>query len=545
MRKILTTLLCSVLLCGILPLSGCSGQEENTGAGYLFTCTLGGNPDCLDPQFTDNPYAASVLVNIMEGLLRYDETGTLVCAEAESYIVSEDGLHYEFTLCDNCYWYNVDSDPDRPERVTARDYVFAFRRLVDPAMRSPYAENFTCLKNAEAIMSGEMDITKLGVSAPDATTVCFELDRADPNFLMHLADNCAVPCNEEFFNASKGRYGLEPSTVLCNGPFYLTKWNYDKYSSGNFLTLRKNQQFSDPDSVYPSSLQFTVMHSRSQADADFADGNADVLFTQVYPKAYLASNKYHIQSYASQTFGLIFNPDNEQLQNDSLRQALSYAIDRTALGELLSGDMQPAWGIIPPDITLLGRSYRELCADETLVTYDPAKAAKLFDTAVEEGWSMNTLKILVPNIIADTEALLEVCQQWQDLFGYYIGIEPVSTEVYEQRIANGEYSIALWAVKPEQNNCYAALEAVADNSTLLGLHSGDFSSRMDELAVAEQIADSVALYSAAEQAIVNSHTFVPLFYKNTYLITTAGNQDVRCDPFSEAIDLRAAKHFSQ
>ncbi|MDE5563840.1 MAG: peptide ABC transporter substrate-binding protein, partial [Oscillospiraceae bacterium] len=482
MRKILTTLLCGVLLCGVLPLSGCSGQEENTGAGYLFTCTIGGNPDCLDPQFTDNPYAASVLVNIMEGLLRYDETGTLVCAEAESYTVSEDGLHYEFTLCDNCYWYNVDSDPERPERVTARDYVFAFRRLIDPAMRSPYAADFSCLKNAEAIIAGELDVTRLGVSAPDATTVCFELDRADPKFLTLLAENCAVPCNEDFFNASKGRYGLEPSTVLCNGPFYLTKWNYDRYSSGNFLTLRKSQQFRDPDSVYPSNLQFTVMHSRSQADEDFADGNADVLFTQVYPKSYLASNNYTVQPYASQTFGLIFNPDNEQLQNDSLRQALACAINRTAVGELLSDDMQPAWGVIPPSVTLLGRSYRELCADETLITYDPKKAAKLFSTASEELElrTMNTLKILVPNTITDTEALLEICQQWQDLFGYYIGIETVSLDTYTQRIASGEYSIALWAIQPERNSCYAALEAVADNNTLLGLHSGDFSTCMEE-----------------------------------------------------------------
>lgn len=540
--------LCSVLLALLVLFlfCGCS-QEEETGAGYLFSAVLPGNPECLDPQFTQNPNAGIVLTNMMEGLMRLDAGGTPVPAGAESYSVSEDGLTYLFTLRSNAYWFGKNMDPDRPEHVTSRDYVFAFQRLVDPAMRSPYGKEVLCLKNAAAILEGKEDPQSLGVSAPDGSTVLFELEYPDPEFLTRLTRTFAVPCSESFFESTDGRYGLDENTILCNGAFYLTKWNYDPYSSGNFLTFKKCRHYHSPDNVYPSSLQFNIMHSRDAADADFAEGNDDVLLTPLYHKEYLYNKDYSVQSAASITLGLIFNPAHELL-TPGLRQALAMSIDRKALDALVGEDVQMAYGIVPPAVNLLGSSYRSIEADEPLAPgYDPERAAWLFAQSAESLGlsSLNTIRILVPSTFVDTDVLLAMCQNWQDLFGYYIGIETVSPDEFQNRISAGNYSIALYSLSPPDGSLSAAMQNFADHSALFGFSDSDFDMLLGGLSRPVRLADTAELCAKMEQLALSSCTFVPLFYQNTYLITTAGNRDIRFDPFAMSADFIGAKHFSK
>ncbi|MCR4644487.1 MAG: peptide ABC transporter substrate-binding protein [Oscillospiraceae bacterium] len=537
----------AAVLCGVFCLSGCS-RKENTGAGFQFTCTLESNPGCLDPQYTDNPYAAAVLANTMEGLMRLDAAGNPVCAEAKSYAVSKNGLHYTFTLRDDCYWYNADTDPERADRVTAKDYVFAFKRLVDPGQYSPFAEDFACIRNAAAITAGDMGVDALGVNAPDATTLEIELAYPEPDFLSLLARSCAVPCSQHFFESTDGRYGLNDKTILCNGPFYLTKWVYDQYGGGNFITCRRNKLYYDKDAVFPSNLQFNIMHSREEAVTDFAEGSSDIFLTDTYPKEYAGSKDYVIQSYRAETLGLIFNQEKARTRNEDFRQALARSIDRSAMLPELSEDMTAAYGVIPPGVTLLGRSFRELYADEqTALPYQPEYAKELFNEADKDlGLRTSTMQILIPSTVLDTEALLSVCQGWQDLFGYYIGIETVSPEEFDRRIASGDYSIALWGLKPDTNSCDAVLTKLLENCDMLGTSEEAYAAYAAAFAApgkAAQRSDSIALYGEAEKTFLESACFIPLLYKNTYLVTTDGNEDVRYDPFTGAVYLREAKHF--
>ena len=546
--KRFTLRLCSLLIMTavLLTLTGCTPAEENTGAGYMFTAVLPDDPGCLDPQFTDSKNAQIVLRNTMEGLMRPDSTGAPVLAGAASVTASEDGLSYLFTLRDNAYWFSKDMDSDRPERVTSRDYVFAFRRLVDPEMCSPYGEDFACIKNAAAILDGKDTPQHLGVSAPDGNTVLFELDYPNPDFLTLLSRTCAVPCNEEFFYSTNGRYGLDDSTVLCNGPFYLTQWVYDQYGSGNFLTFRKNKHYHDPDAVFPVSLQFNIMHSRAEAEADFLDGGEDVILTDQYFPKYLHDPKYSVQTSACTTMGLIFNPEDENMKNLSLRKALAFGLDRTKLAEEVSEDIDIAYGIVPPAVTLLGTSYRSIQADEPLADpYDPKAAFDQFARANAELdlGAAGSIRILVPSTLNDTDALLAMCQEWQDLFGYYIGIESVTPEELDDRIASGDYSIALYSLTPAHDGCLSAMETFSDHAALFGFRSGDFAKLLEGLSRPTDLSATAALCADMEQVILQSRTFIPLFYKNSYLITTADNTDIRFDPFTRSADFRDAKHF--
>ncbi len=535
------------LSCMLFNFTACS-KEEETGAGFLFSCTLPDNPACLDPQYSDYETADIVIANIMEGLMRLDTNGIPVEAGAESYSITDDGLHYMFNLREGCVWYRSGMREGTEIPVTAQDYVYAFRRMLDPITQSPYAQFFSCIKNANSIMAGTMDPSSLGISAPDDSTVMFQLEYTNAEFLQLLALPCSVPCNEEFFLSTNGRYGLDMETTLCNGPFYITKWNYDAYGNDNFITLKKNKTHYDKDNISPSSLQFTIMKSQAAAERNFADGNADVLITETHPTNYIDRKEYTVQAERAQTLGLIFNPENELLQNPKLRLAIAYGINRAAYASVLSEDMTPAYGVIPPAATLLDSSYREICADEPLaLPYDPQKAAALFDSAAEELQlnSLNSIRILMPTTITDTDALLTICQEWQTLFGQYIGIEMVTQPEYERRLASGEFSMALYAVHAERNSCYDVLQVFSRDREIMGFESQAYSDMMIRLASVGKISDSVPLYHAAEQAILDTNTFVPLFYKNIYLVATAGNRDIIFNPFSGVMDFRRAKHFSE
>ncbi len=546
LKKIMRTI-SPFLLSGILFLQcGCS-EEEQTGMGFLFTTSLSSNPACLDPQYSDNDQADMVIANIMEGLLRLDENGVPTEAGAESYTISEGGLYYMFNLREESYWYQVGMEDDDWIPVTADDYVFAFRRMLDPVTDSPYAELFSCIQNAVAVRAGTMPPESLGVSAPDDHTVIFRLDYTNAEFLHLLAQPYAAPCNAAFFYSTNGRYGLDAKTILCNGPFCLTKWNYDAYGSDNFMNFRKNPSYYDMESVAPSSLTFHIQRSEAAADKDFTDGNSDVLVTRTNASRYMESKDHTVVTEYAETLGLIFHPDNEILKNKDFRLALIHGINRAAYTPKLSADLKPAYGIIPPAVDLMGTSYREMYADEPLApTYDPELSARLFAEAAKELHlnSTNTIRILVSNNITDTDALLTICQEWQTLFGQYIGLETVTEEEYRKRIAEGDYSMALYSIHPERNSCYETLRLFSEEDDRLGFQSMVYSSAMAKLATTEQLTDAVELYGMAEQAILDTNTFVPLFYKNSYLVHSSANTDLGYDAFSGIVDFRNAKHFT-
>ena len=385
----------------------------------------------------------------------------------------------------------------------------------------------------------------MGISAPDGATLIFELESPDADFLSLLSQNCAVPCNEDFFLSTNGRYGLDDRSVLCNGAFCLTKWAYDAYGSGNFLTFRKNSTYYDADKISPGSLQFTIMRSQKEADEDFSQGNSDVILTDNEPVSYLNSKKYVIRNSCTKTLGLIFNPENEILKNPDFRKALASGIRREHYEELLNGSLQPASGIIPPAVQILGRPYRELYADEPLsMSYAPEESASLFEKALESASmnEINALKILLPDSFTETQALLSVCQEWQNLSGHYIGIESVSLKEYQERLESGEYSIALYTLDTPRNSCYASLQSFCEQAELFGIP--DAEAVLDTLSGKEPLSEKVSLYGEAEKKLLENNAFIPLFYQNLYLIYTSDNTDIYPKPFTHSIDFRKARHFA-
>ncbi|WP_298481536.1 peptide ABC transporter substrate-binding protein [uncultured Ruminococcus sp.] len=538
-----------------LTLSVCSScslpfqKQESDGSGYLFTVSLPSNPKSLDPQSATDASSKTIITNLYEGLVELDESGMPQLAAAENVNVSADGLIYTFQLKNDRYWYydtnqNDVIDEGESWQVTASDYVYAFQRIFDPQTQSPYTDMFSCLTNASAIQNGQMDYTQIGVNAVSDTQLQFSLDQPDAQFLSHLASTAAMPCNESFFLQTKGRYGLDQECVASCGAFYLRLWFYDPYGSDNLIYMRRNSANTEARSVYPANLTFQIKKNSQDTAEDFADGSSDVLATSIYQSQYMESDRYTVTSSRVTTLGLIFNPDNTAFANANIRKGLSMGIDRSAIGENSNGDLFPAYGIIPPDVHCSGKSYREL-VPEAKTAYDAAAAVDTFQKGMKELHieSLDSTKILVCSTLMDCENLHDIIQTWQEIFGFYIGIEEVSESDYWKRIADKNYTIAVYGITGSSDSPASVLEQFGTDANRFYYSSHTVDSLITGLKSCSSSEELQQKCQNLEQAILTEGQFLPIFYKNQYCITRSSNADIGYDPFSGALNFRNAKHF--
>ena len=537
-------------LFGVQILGGCLFQkQESDGSGYLFTVSLPSNPQSLDPQSAIDSSSKTILQNLYEGLVEIDDSGNLQLAAAETYTISSDERIYTFTLQKNRFWfYDADQDDIVDENetwnVTASDYVYAFQRIFDPQTHSPYVDMFASIQNGVAANQQKAALSDIGVTAISDNVVQFTLAYPDAQFLNHLASTAAYPCNEAFFLQTKGKYGLDESSVASCGAFYLRLWFYDPYGSDNLIYMRRNAANQEARNVYPTNLTFHIRKNEQQTVTDFQEGSADLLVSSIYQPQYMESEKYNIIAKQATTLGFIFNPDNTDFANSNIRAALSMGIDRENIGHNSHGDLMPAYGIVPPAVHWNGTLYRDQ-VPETTSKYDADAAQATFQKGMQElqKESLDTTKILVCSTLMDCENLHDIIQTWQEIFGFYIGIDEVSEEDYWQRIAEKKYTIAVYGLTPESDNPATALMAFYSDDNDFYYSDSTVDTLLTKLEKAKSTEEIIQQCYQLEQAILERNLFIPIFYKNQYLITSNNNQDIQFDPFSRSLCFRNAKHF--
>ncbi len=191
--------------------SGAAIDEENNS----ITIALKEEPPQLDSSRSTDAASGVVLNHVMEGMFAYDQDEKLIPGVAERWEIRDDGA--TFWLREEARW--SDGKP-----VTAHDFVFAWRHVVDPATAASYAFIMFPIKNGEAINSGNLPIATLGVRALDDRTLEVDFERPTPYFDQLTAFQVYFPIREDFFNSTNGRYGADADQLLYNGPYMVTEW---------------------------------------------------------------------------------------------------------------------------------------------------------------------------------------------------------------------------------------------------------------------------------------------------------------------------------
>ena len=333
--------------------TGCFGRKKS---GEAFSMPIMDEPTSLDPQIADSNSEKLVAANCYEGLVRIMADGTIGKGVATDWNISDDGLTYTFKLRNNSHWamfsghkavLGENYEDTFDITVKAEDFKFGIERTLSEQTGSADAPLFSAVKS---------------ISTPDDFTIVFNLSYADDNFLYALTNPGAMPCDEEFFNLTNGKYGLDAKYLLCNGPFHVSKWT-EKTS----VKLAKNNEYNGESSVSPSSVTFYINNDDSEV--------ADKMNSVTYDVAFLSSsqfssieNKKDLNSVAVQnvTYSFIFNQNDNNYRNKNMRLAFCRSCDTSSLFDSQS-DISKADGIVPPSCKIGGEDYRNGNAAELFV----------------------------------------------------------------------------------------------------------------------------------------------------------------------------------
>lgn len=206
--------------CGVPDTKGSTAKGlAETSEENVFHLINGDTIPSMDPSMATDEFGFQFIGATMEGLYRLDENGEAAEGIAKDHQVSEDALTWTFELRKNAKWSN--GDP-----VTANDFVYAWRRAVNPDTGSeygPYMMNGV-IKNAEAVSKGEVPIEELGVRAEDDYTLVVELEQPVPYFETLTTFGTFMPLNQEFVEKQGKDFATSSVTLLFNGPFTLENW---------------------------------------------------------------------------------------------------------------------------------------------------------------------------------------------------------------------------------------------------------------------------------------------------------------------------------
>ncbi len=504
------------------------------------------NPQNLDPQIATDTNSITVIQNTFTGLMVENENGELSYGVTKEYAVSDDGLRYVFYLRDDYKWYTNDgSSMD----VTAYDFVFAFQRLFNPDMYSPYGEKFACIKNASKILNGDEDVsyTDIGVYASDKYTVTFLLDYPDSDFLRLLAQSYAMPCNESFFNSTHSMYGLYDTTTISNGAFYIKQWFYDKYGSDNFLTLRKNPVNPNTDDYSPYAVQFTIDEDTelSEVQHDFYKDETDLYYSSTLDESSIDKDDVVLR-YDIATVGAIFNTDDAQFKDFNLRSAFAQSIDRESALNKASTDIDVAYGIVPTACKFNGSSYRDLVPDTDLIdTSSEDNSLSSFKSATETVGEVSTVRIILENGTVDSSYIKSITDGWAEKFSVTVLIDSLTTEEFQKAIDNGDYQIAVYTLTSQDDRPYSFLSTFLSTNEFFNYSNLEVDTILKYSQQSLSTQELLNEYSQVEKSILNENVFVPLYYKKNYLICSSGTDNVDYDPFSHTINFSYALNYNQ
>lgn len=520
-KRIVSVLLICILL--TLSLSGCFGK---TKAGKTFSMPVTDEPTSLDPQIADSNAERLVVSNCYEGLVTVGADGTIHNGVAESYSVSDNGLVYTFKLRQDAHWAlysghkallgeNYKETFDKT--VYAQDFVFALQRAVDPQTGSPDAYLFSAISGAQAIFTGAAPASSLGVQALDNFTVQITLCYADDNLLYALTSPGAMPCDEEFFNLTNGRYGLEAGYTLGNGPFHVSSWQ-----EKTLIKMVKNEDYNGETDVKPSSLTLYYNEDASKIPEKMASGTYDAAFlSKTQFDSLEDTSDLTVQPLENTTQSLIFNQRNTSLANENLRKALCYAADLSdfsALGE----NIERATGLVPPYCKIGADAYRQEGQSAKLLPYDAARAKSCFEEALLElGASSVELEILCTE--EDSDFIRKIVQNWQKVLGvkFVTTLKIVSQTELEAEVADGNFTVALYPLTATSVMTADFLETAFSSDNLFGFTDTNYTSMLSRLRTsASDFSALRTACSAAEDYLLQHAVILPLFYQESYFVTS-------------------------
>ncbi|RND34968.1 peptide ABC transporter substrate-binding protein [Lacticaseibacillus paracasei] len=332
----------------------------------------------------DNAHITDVIsgqaaVDTGDGLYRYKGKKLEPAVATKVVKPTNNGLTYTFNLR-KTKWSN--GDP-----VTAKDFVFAWKRAADPKTKSEYAYLFSGIKNADDITAGKKAASTLGVKAEGDYKLVVTMDRPVPYFSTMMVNPVFFPLNQKTVDKYGKKFGTQSKYLVFNGPFKLTNWN----GTGNSWDEVKNTSYWNAKQVKLDKIHVQVVKDSNTAANLFATKKLDdAVLTGEIAKQH-AKDKDYVGDKQGRTTYLDMNEEKvPDFKNLKLRQAVAMAINRDEFANKVIGDGSFGISTITPENSgsnpKTGEDFSKEAAKEskTVQTYDVKKAKQLWAEGLKE-----------------------------------------------------------------------------------------------------------------------------------------------------------------
>lgn len=497
-----------LLTASALVLAAC-GQQKNSQSQtkQVLNWTESTQISTQDPSLTTDSTSFQALLNTQEGLYRLDKKQKPQLALAKSAKVTNGGKTYTFVLRD-AKWSNG-------QAITANDFVYSYRRTLNPKTKSSMAFYLYQIVNAEAINAGKKPVSSLGVKALSKNKLQIKLVRPVSYFKLLLAFPLFFPENQQFIEKVGSKYGTAAKYTISSGPFKLTKWT----GSNKQFTLVKNQNYWDKKNVKLDKVNETISETSSTAYNLYQAGKLDETYlTGEQVKANKGKSTFYDRP-ASAIQRLELNRKKvKAFNNFNIRRALSLAIDRESLAKVLSDGSVAAKGFVPSGMgnnPMTGEAFYKEAYVKEAVSYNLKEAKKY----LAKGYKELGIKSLNLNLtVSDTDSAKQVGEFLQSKLGELPGVKitvttlPYTTLISRQSAGNYQLTIKNWqAILGDPINFLDVFEKDSSYNT-----SGFASSKYDQLLnEAENVYGNKPVQRwkrlvAAEKLLMNEQGTIPL-----------------------------------
>lgn len=461
-------------------------------------------PSTLDPQRTDGTWENRIVADLFQGLYANAADSSVIWGDANAVDVSEDGLTYTFTLRDDLAWSDGMA-------LTAFDYQYAFRRMVNPETTAPLAFFYYNIVGARAINLGEIsDLTELGANALDERTFQIDLIQPDPHFAALLTNQPFFPVPSWVIEEAGDQWS-RPGTMVSNGPYVLAEW-----VPNDRVKAVRNPYFYDNANVAIDEVYYYPTDDSSSALRRFRAGEIDL--NMEFPEQQIDWLREHMpeetRTGPSICVGYIsLNTERPPFDDARVRQALSMSIDRDMLVErvLRLGEI-PAYSIVTPFAAGYTAPEPDWLALSFSERQDRARAL-----LAEAGFSPDQplqFTYRYRESIKNRRAAIAVANMWEEIGA---DVNLVNTEVAvhydDMQAGNFEVGDAGWCAfvtKAEELLSLSHSDLGSYNYANYG--SAEFEALYDEALTVADLERRNALLNQAETILIDDMPLIPTYY---------------------------------
>ena len=502
-----------------------TAPNANLAADQTLNVTAQGEPPTLDPNKAQDSNSITILRALTRGLVYFDKDLKVVPGLASSWDVSSDAKTLTFHLRDAKY---SNGDP-----IVAGDFVYSFKRLVDPRTAAPYSYVTAEIDGAPALldMAGadpapsdatiQAAIDKLGVSAPDDKTFVIQLNTPASYFLTALTLWVFVPIEQKWIESPNA---TEAGNFVSSGPFVLDSWEHNTE-----LTLKQNPNWWGDTKPTLTTLNFFLRSDPAADQAAYEAGELDMVQTpspdiqrvmadptlgpQVLQSAQFSTDYYVYNNYQDPKLKSFKTPG--PTANLDFRIALTQSVDKQAMIDATwSGIGQPANSFLMPGIP----------------GYQPDLDPYPFDMASAKDHMAKALAALGKTSAADLGKLkfgfntgggheprvAFLAEAWRQAFG--LQTEQIGSDfsVFLTQRTEGDYVIARdgWGADyPHANNQFNGLFTCHGGNNDSQYCNPDFDALIQQAAAEPDQDKQVALYNQAQTILMNDAAILPLRYR--------------------------------